>query len=239
MPQTVTDETPVMCVGTCSPVMRPFTPQVVTTMGIFATSPLAIVATRSPNSTHTWVAMQSDRFWPKMIAWDGALSIASTVGSGWTILGMPQYFLDATAGSKASFGTRLSVTGQAAGPAAGGGPLPAGICMGFLGACLRYSAVMLRASSISCFRFISFSSSFVERKMASASRAYFKPSSRSALAKQPLASNWSVLAVPKTSPAASKSARASLPCRRPSGLPESMESTALARSCLAWASPRT
>mmetsp|Transcript_52245 Transcript_52245/g.144659 ORF Transcript_52245/g.144659 Transcript_52245/m.144659 type:complete len:270 (+) Transcript_52245:260-1069(+) len=233
MPHTVTAETPVMWVGTCSPVMRPFTPQVVTMMGILATSPFAMVATRSPNSTQTCVAMLSERFWPHTMACDGALSTASTVGSGCTIFGMPQYFLAATAVSSASFGTRLSVTGQAMGPADGGGPLPVGSIIGRLGACLRYSAVMYRASSIIAFRYSSFAVSPVERKIARASRAHLRPSSRSARAKKPVASMYSVLAVPKMSPAASNSARASLPWVRPSMLPASVERMALARMSFA------
>mmetsp|Transcript_1139 Transcript_1139/g.3522 ORF Transcript_1139/g.3522 Transcript_1139/m.3522 type:complete len:535 (+) Transcript_1139:348-1952(+) len=236
MPQTVTAETPVMCVGTCSPVMRPFTPQVVTTIGILATSPLAMVATRSPNSTQTCVGTLSERFWPKMMECEGARSIASTVGSCCTILGMPQYLREATAGSRSSLGTTLSVIGELSGPVEGGGPLPAGRVIGRLGVCLRYSAAMERASSMVCFRISSLSASPTARKCARASRAYLRPSSRSARLKQAIASVYMACAAPKESPAASKSASASLPSRRPSELPTSVERMALARTNLAAAS---
>mmetsp|Transcript_43090 Transcript_43090/g.137021 ORF Transcript_43090/g.137021 Transcript_43090/m.137021 type:complete len:397 (+) Transcript_43090:691-1881(+) len=223
----------------CSPVMRPLTPVVVTTIGIFATSPLAIVATRSPNSTQTCVAMLSERFWPKIMACDGARSIASTVGSGWTIFGIPQYFLEDTAASRNSFGTRLSVIGEISGPVEGGGPVPAGSNMGRLGVCFLYSAVMARASSMVCFKICSFPTSPIVRKSASASLAYLRPSSRSLRAKKPFASMYSVVAVPKVSPTESNNARASLPRCNPSMLSTSVDRMALARIRLAHASPPT
>mmetsp|Transcript_40185 Transcript_40185/g.129047 ORF Transcript_40185/g.129047 Transcript_40185/m.129047 type:complete len:216 (+) Transcript_40185:457-1104(+) len=187
MPHIVAAATLVMVATWCSPTCRPNTPHVRTTMGIFATSPFAMHASKSPNSTQTCVAALSDMFMAQMTVWLGARSAASTVGSGSTCVGLPQYLRPATTWSRTSLGTALSATGQACGPQSRAEIALGGSTKGRFGAVLRYSCVIALACSTVALSTASEFWSPVCRNKAKASRAHFKPSSRSQREKYPLA----------------------------------------------------
>mmetsp|Transcript_45975 Transcript_45975/g.130034 ORF Transcript_45975/g.130034 Transcript_45975/m.130034 type:complete len:203 (+) Transcript_45975:423-1031(+) len=159
MPQMVTAATFVKLEGMCCPVIREFTPQVWITMGVFATSPLAMQPTRSPNSMQFCVGTLSLRQWPQTMMCEGARSAASTVGSGPTIFGTPQYFLPAAATSSTSLGTVLSVVVDFSGPVEGAAPPPPARPTGRLGVVFRTSAVAARACSMVCFSTSAFAAS--------------------------------------------------------------------------------